>query len=88
MYALLRLPQNASELRFASTCRAPCSAWGEPRHMNRKLTSSHGTHRDWEKFGSGELWSLPSSEEEISQASKGRVSLKVHEGRRATFPWV
>src|SRR2546430_1856472 len=52
-------PQNASELRFASTCRAPCSALGEPRHMNRKLTSSHGTPRRWEKFGSGELWSLP-----------------------------
>src|ERR1700744_1671135 len=27
---------------------------GEPRHMNRKLTPSHGTPRRWEKFGSGE----------------------------------
>ena len=67
--------QSASELRFASTCRVPYSALGKPCRMNRKFTSSHGTPRHWEKFGSGETMESTSSEEEISQASKGKASL-------------
>jgi hypothetical protein len=86
----LSLP-NASELHFASTCRAPCSALSEPRHMNRKLTSSHGTHRRWEKFGSGDTMESTSSEEEISRARVSLASaypLKCMKVDAQHFPWV
>jgi hypothetical protein len=86
----LSLP-NANELHFASTCRAPCSALSEPRHMNRKLTSSHGTHRRWEKFGSGDTMESTSSEEEISRARVSLASaypLKCMKVDAQHFPWV
>jgi hypothetical protein len=40
-YALLCLLEMLVSSVLLQTCRAPCPALGEPRHMDRKLTSSY-----------------------------------------------